>query len=85
MILQRLISEAAKLPDLSTEVFEAQALFAQIDKKAIGFNELELMTSISRRSYTCENIQRRTVSLKLIETQVVKAKHAVTNDEDDFV
>lgn len=85
MILKRLISEAAKLPDLSTEVTEAQKDFEKVNIEFVEFEELEILNSIILRPYACENMHRRSVNLKSIETSFVKAKHAVTEDEEDFV
>jgi hypothetical protein len=88
MILQRLISEASKLPDLSTEVIESLQSFSALgDKEKIEVTAevLELMTKITLRPYQIERTRRRTVNLRVIETSIVKAKHAATDNEEDFV
>jgi hypothetical protein len=85
MMLQRLISEAAKLPDLSTEVHNAYAEFNAIGEE-LGYKEIEIMTKLHVKRYTCETATQRKVNLKSIETNFAKAKHAVVeSEEEDFV
>jgi len=84
-MLQRLISEAAKLPDLSTEVHEANKRFNEIGED-MGHTELETLTKLHIKRYACENVTSRKVNLKTIETSFAKAKHAVVeSEEEDFV
>lgn len=85
MMLQRLISEAAKLPDLSTEVQEAHKQFNTIGEE-LGYADLEVLTRLHVKRYACETVTSRKVNLKSIETNFAKAKHAVVeSEEEDFV
>jgi hypothetical protein len=84
MILQRLISEAAKLPDLSQEVKSVQEKFKTIGEE-LGHKELELLMIVTCKTFACENNSRRRVDLKNIEANIVKAKHAAVEEEEDFV
>lgn len=84
MILQRLISEATKIPDLSESVNQAIKEFNQVSTE-LGFSEIEILNGLILRPHECENIHRRKVNLKVIESALVKAKHAVVDDDEDFV
>lgn len=84
MILQRLISEAAKLPDLSSEVHDAVIEFNKIVEPKTA-SELELLFISSSKQFQAENVRRTQANLKQIEMSIVKAKHAVTDDIEDFV
>jgi len=85
MILQRLISEATALPDLSSEVKEAQREFNSIGSD-LSAKDLETMAKVTIKTYACETTSRRKVSVKTVEMGIVKAKHAsVEEDEEDFV
>lgn len=85
MMLQRLISEAAKLPDLSVEVQDAYGQFNTIGDD-LGYADLEALTKLHTKRYVCENVTSRKINLKSIETNFAKAKHAVVeSEEEDFV
>jgi hypothetical protein len=84
MILQRLISETAQIPDLSEPVVKAKSELNSV-KDIREFKDVEILNSLIIRNYSCENMRRRKVNLKQIETALLKAKHAVMDDEEDFV
>lgn len=84
MMLRRLISEAQKLPDLGTEVHEAIVNYNEI-KEVKTARDLEVLYLSSVRRFQAETVRRTHASLKNIEVSVVKAKHAITDDIEDFV
>jgi hypothetical protein len=84
MILQRLISEAAKVPDISGQVNDALNQLESVPKE-LDYSSLELLTKLTLQQYQCEQGKRRTVNLKSVESSMIKAKHAAIDTEDDFV
>jgi hypothetical protein len=84
MILQRLISEAQKLPDLGTEVHKAILDYNGINEVKSA-TDLEILHIASTRKFQAETVRRTQANLKTIELNVVKAKHAITEDIEDFV
>lgn len=84
MILQRLMSEASKLPDLATEVHDAINRFNDVvEPKTL--KDLETLSVACVQQFQIETVRRTKASLRDIETKVVKAKHAITDTEEDFV
>lgn len=84
MMLRRLISEAQKLPDLSSEIEKTVSMFNEITEVQTA-EDLEKLFLCSTKQFLAETIRRTSVNLKNIEVSVVKAKHAITDDTEDFV
>ena len=84
MILQRLISVASKLPDVSEEVFAMVNKYNTVEVPKTA-EDLETLYLANTRQYQVETIRRTTVNLKNIEMGLVRAKHAVSETDEDFV
>jgi hypothetical protein len=78
------MSEASKLPDLASEVYAAVNRFNDVDIPKTH-SDLELLSRACVQVFQVETVRRTKANLKNIEVQVVKAKHAVTDTEEDFV
>lgn len=84
MILQHLLLGVNSLPDMDTEVVLAEERFETLQQPT-SVSDLENLTILSSKSFVFEAQNRSLINLNNIESHIVKAKHYVGDDEDDFV
>lgn len=84
MILQRLMSEASRIPDVASEVYGALNEYNDIEEPK-SLEDLEKLHVSRTRQFQVETMRRTHVDLKSVEVNLIKAKHAITDDGDDFV
>jgi hypothetical protein len=84
MILKHLLLGASNLPDMDTEVVLAEEQFESLQVPT-SIADLENLTVLSVKTFVVEAQNRSVINLNIIEGHIVKSKHYVGDDEDDFV